>query len=1161
MLITPTETRAARDYLATFSKTARAKGEALFRGGAVLSFDAEDDLATGESCFDAIVRDGGSYGVALTCDEVGWIGTCDCSVEEDCKHCYAGMLAILEEGSAVEDGDPVAEEKAPAEGDDLPSLFAQRLGRKLKASEVKVAQKLERLFENSAEARMISAWQLHAALGIGSAGWSYEMHELWPEPPRSAWDAWLYIAHFLRGRGLAAPQFLLEATTDAEIEECVHDWERRQRIEQWQKRLDKMPAFSAGQEVVTHQLRAIFHPDGVRLEIRNAASGEFEPIKKTRYQQMVREHQVARLRLDPESRLVWQAFHRTSPKDNLLAYEHDPDSLNVFLRNPLIADRVVTEAGEPFRLVAELLHWDVAEPADADGDYTLKLVLPDGTAPPPARVIVDGDPALYVTGDAIYQAPPLGGMEFLSEITIPAPVVETARGVALLDHLRAPLPPALAKRTRDVSPRVIFRCQHNASVFGGAEDLLVTIRAEHEGAAPDQVFDRTGWQVSKVGDVNSKDILRIDHRPMQAVAGVVAELKLGWNFHTSSWLRRITRKFPDEFSQWLQNLPSGIEVELDPMLASLRDDPVAATMKLEVESSEVDWFDLRVALDVSDTTLTDAEIKALLDAHGGFVRLGAKGWRRLVFNLNEEDETQLAEIGLSPRDLSSAPQRLHALQLAGTGAARLLPDRDTQLITRRVEEIQARVAPAVPVAIRAEMRPYQIEGFHFLAYLSTNRFGGILADDMGLGKTLQALAWLAWLREQPDFDGRPSLVVCPKSVVDNWQGEADRFLPGLRVRPLARGQCDEKALAAGRAEADLVVVNYAQLRALEEPLSAVAWQAVILDEAQAIKNPQSQTARIAIGMKAAHRLALSGTPIENRLLDLWSIMAFAMPGILGPKTQFTKRYDQRSDPLARRRLAARVRPFVLRRTKNQVARDLPERTEEDRLCEMEGIQETLYQAELKRARQHLLKLKTSRDLDKARFHILSSLLRLRQICCHPALVSEKAANADSAKLSGLLEMLEPLLQEGHKVLVFSQFVEMLAIIQREIVAREWPHFLLTGQTENRGALVSDFQQSEGGAVFLISLRAGGFGLNLTAASYVVLFDPWWNPAVESQAIDRTHRIGQTSHVFAYRLLIKNSIEEKIRGLQKQKSAIAGDILGEESFARALTLDDFQFLLA
>jgi SNF2 family DNA or RNA helicase len=429
---------------------------------------------------------------------------------------------------------------------------------------------------------------------------------------------------------------------------------------------------------------------------------------------------------------------------------------------------------------------------------------------------------------------------------------------------------------------------------------------------------------------------------------------------------------------------------------------------------------------------------------------------------------------------------------------------------------------------------------------------------MGLGKTLQALTWLASLRNQPDAPRQPVLVVCPKSVQDNWQSEAARFFPELKTGQWTRELAGKPIWQDG---ADLVVVHYQHLRIHEELLAGQSWSVVILDEAQAIKNPASQTARAACRLKAGHRLALTGTPIENRLLDLWSIMAFAMPGVLGNRTAFTRNFDSKTDPLARLRLAARVRPFLLRRTKREVAPELPERIEEDLFCEMEGTQLQLYQAELKRARAHLLKIETTRQLDKARFNILTSLLRLRQICCHPALVGFKEGDAGSAKMNSFVETVEPLMEEGHKVLVFSQFVEMLAIIESEVETRQWPRFVLTGQTEDRGDLVRDFQNAPGAAVFLLSLKAGGFGLNLTAASYVVLCDPWWNPAVESQAIDRTHRIGQSRNVIAYRLLIKNSIEEKIRTLQKQKAALAQDVLGEQNFTQSLTLDDFKFLFA
>jgi SNF2 family DNA or RNA helicase len=566
---------------------------------------------------------------------------------------------------------------------------------------------------------------------------------------------------------------------------------------------------------------------------------------------------------------------------------------------------------------------------------------------------------------------------------------------------------------------------------------------------------------------------------------------------------------------------------------------------------------------VSDATLTKEEIKLLLDAKGKWVRVGEKGWRKLEFTLSAEEDQELARLGLTPHELTSEPQRLHAFQLADPAARKFLPAETCDRIERRAAELQTRVTPPVPAEIQADMRPYQRDGFHFLCYLATNNFGGILADDMGLGKTLQALAWLAWLRQEATAGKTsdatlPSLVVCPKSVADNWHAEAIKFFPGLKVRVWSAREL--KSFAGMLSSADLHVLNYSQLRLVGEDLARERFHAVILDEGQYIKNPSSITAQIARQLRAGHRLVLSGTPIENRLLDLWSLMSFAMPGALGSRAEFGRLYDGKGDPFARQRLAARVRPFLIRRTKTQVARDLPDRMEEDLFCELEGEQKTLYRAELKRAQAMLLGVQTAAALNQQRFNFLTSLLRLRQICCHPRLVKPDS-KAASAKIEALVDTLEPLIKEGEKVLVFSQFVGLLDILRDELKKRDWPHWYLAGATENRGDLVQEFQTAEGAGVFLISLKAGGFGLNLTAANSVVLFDPWWNPAVENQAIDRTHRIGQTRKVIAYRLLIKDSIEEKIRMLQKQKSSLANDVLGEEKFSKSLSLDDLRYLLA
>jgi SNF2 family DNA or RNA helicase len=501
----------------------------------------------------------------------------------------------------------------------------------------------------------------------------------------------------------------------------------------------------------------------------------------------------------------------------------------------------------------------------------------------------------------------------------------------------------------------------------------------------------------------------------------------------------------------------------------------------------------------------------------------------------------------------AAGLRLHLLHL--NRVPELVPDGVRQTIEERLADIKTQITPRVPATVHAELRAYQITGFHFLAYLSTNEFGGILADDMGLGKTLQTLAWLSWLRET-DPTTCPSLVVCPKSVVDNWLSETQRFCPSIPISALPRTELDRRKLKAG----NVLVLNYAQLRILSDELKEIDWEVIVFDEGQYLKNTTSQTTRAAWALRGKQKILLTGTPIENKLLDLWSLVQCVMPGTLGSQNDFRRNFSESGDPDCRARLARRVRPFLLRRTKEEVALELPPKIEEDIRVTMEGEQEDLYQAELKLARQHLLKITTEEQLQQERFSLLTSLLRLRQICCHPRLVNPKKGAVSSAKLEALMDLLEPLIEGGNKILVFSQFVEMLKLIQHRISEHQWTNFMLTGETENRGQLIEEFQNHPGAGLFLISLRAGGSGLNLAAASYVVLFDPWWNPAVENQAIDRVHRIGQIKTVFAYRLLVRDSIEDKIRQLQVRKSDLAKDVLGEEAFTNALTLEDLKYVL-
>jgi superfamily II DNA or RNA helicase len=639
----------------------------------------------------------------------------------------------------------------------------------------------------------------------------------------------------------------------------------------------------------------------------------------------------------------------------------------------------------------------------------------------------------------------------------------------------------------------------------------------------------------------------------------------GINPNVGWWIRPGKRAMDALVAAWEQR-PPNVTFFGTARVRRLLDAPARIVPRVRIANSGLDWLAVSAEWAAEGAALTTEELALLRAAKTRFVRLPS-GWvQREVAEQHEEMAHLLADLGI---DADDAEQRITVWQLAGARPeslqelARIGIDPET---LRAVDELRLRVAsfeglPKVPLpaGLHATLRPYQHEGLDFLVWTSGLGLGAILADDMGLGKTVQALAWLAHLQaENPG--GGPSLVVCPASVVHNWRREAERFTPGLRVLVLERGT-GRHASREAAAEYDLLITNYALLRQDVEAWKTLPLRALILDEAQNVKNPDAAVTRAAQALTARHRIALTGTPLENRALDLWSIMSVINPGYLGSRIFFTGRYDRAdAPPHVRTLLAARLRPVLLRRLKRDVARDLPDRIEERRDCELTTGQRKLYLAELAKSRTLVASLADDDPtLRRHRIDILAALTRLRQICCHPALAGG-AASIGSGKFDALLEILEPLLAEGHKVLVFSQFVECLKLIATTLVERDIPYHMLTGGTVKRDAVVSAFTTDERPSVFLISLKAGGTGLNLTAASYVVLFDPWWNPAVEAQAIDRTHRIGQDRTVIAFRLIARGTIEEKIFELQQRKAALVRDVLGEGGFGRALTRDDLSFLL-
>ena len=452
--------------------------------------------------------------------------------------------------------------------------------------------------------------------------------------------------------------------------------------------------------------------------------------------------------------------------------------------------------------------------------------------------------------------------------------------------------------------------------------------------------------------------------------------------------------------------------------------------------------------------------------------------------------------------------------------------------------------PALPADLTATLRPYQLQGVSWLTFLRQTGMGGILADDMGLGKTLQTICVL----------GPKSLVVCPTSVLPNWEAELQRFRPSLKVSTYhgPRRELDDSA--------DVTLTTYAILRLDQAALSARDWETVVLDEAQAIKNPESQAARAAHGLNARLRLALSGTPIENRLDELWSLMHFTNRGLLGGRKEFENRW---STPISEGRaevaqqLRRRIRPFVLRRLKRDVAPELPPRTDSVLHVSMDERERAVYDAVFAASRAEVVNLL---DQGGSVLKALEALLRLRQAACHPALVPGQQA-ATSTKVEALVDALNNAVAEGHKALVFSQWTSLLDLLEPALNKSEIAFERLDGSTPDRGAVTQRFQSQEGAPVMLISLKAGGTGLNLTAADHVFLMDPWWNPAVEAQAADRAHRIGQERPVFVYRLVSQGTVEEKILQLQEKKRAVFEAALGDTGAAAAITREDLLALLA
>jgi hypothetical protein len=501
--------------------------------------------------------------------------------------------------------------------------------------------------------------------------------------------------------------------------------------------------------------------------------------------------------------------------------------------------------------------------------------------------------------------------------------------------------------------------------------------------------------------------------------------------------------------------------------------------------------------------------------------------------------------------------RLHPLDaasLAGVAGLGLEAPPDLAELAAKLRGFSGIDEVAQPSGVRATLRDYQLSGFRWMQFLARHGLHGILADDMGLGKTLQTLTHILAEKEAGHMRGLPALVVCPTSVVPNWRAEAAKFAPSLRV--LALNGPERKKYFRSIPHADLVLTSFALLQRDIEKLRTVPFHMAILDEAQYIKNPTSKVAQAACKLDARHRLCLSGTPIENHLGELWSLMKFLIPGFLGGEESFNTRFrrpiERDGDAERNEALKQRIAPLVLRRTKDQVAKELPPKTELVHLIELHTAQKDLYETVRATMNKRVREAIAARGADGFQMVFLDALLKLRQICCDPRLLPPDFASAvrESAKLDFLTDLLAVLIEEGRRILIFSQFTTMLSLIEEHLAKEEIPYLKLTGASKDRGRLVEDFQTGRI-PLFLISLKAGGTGLNLTAADTVIHYDPWWNPASENQATDRAYRIGQDKPVFVHKLLCLDTVEERIHRMQQDKARLAAGLLADADITNRL----------
>jgi len=677
---------------------------------------------------------------------------------------------------------------------------------------------------------------------------SYDPLELWPIPPGDIIEFWNYLAYAFYKKKLPFPEFMQGITDLPAVQKKMAEWEQEREIASWYDRIDQVNERPPTKTIIDMEFRLVSTINEGRLEFKEKGAESWTVIReKQDIDKLVELYRTSSIRTSVEMQMLWEHYLSYYTEDGNITLDLDKEEacsfMNRLFHQPALKDVLVNLDEQKFRVTDNTLSWECGDDKLNQDNFCLQLVTKEGEEVTHSVRLLPGRNILYQSDETVFPGPPrwLDETEVMPTYQIPKSVIDSLEGVEFLRKIGSTLPESMKKRVVDLELLPEFNMRLEKGLTSAeTEHLVIEVTAIEKDDRRTEKLRRSGWEVETQKATKSKDLLRFSREKLYQIPDQLTEMGLTFDEKLDAFKVRISKQFPEKFAEWVDRLKQDITIHSDSKLGTILADPVTAAVRFEVISQEIDWFNLRIVIDLDGLTLDKAQIRQLVSARGGYVRMDDGSWMRLEIKLDDEQREAVTRLGLDPFDFSGETHRMHALQLADPKASDVFDPKIWEEILSSAKDINVDVKPDIPTELQATLRPYQQEGFHFLSYLSTNGFGGILADDMGLGKTIQSITYLLWLRQESIKNGKklPALVVCPKSVLDVWQMECNKFAPELKVEiMLSKDEFDKERIEK---DIDIIVLNYAQLRVCGEALKTINWLAVVLDEGQQIKNPDSK---------------------------------------------------------------------------------------------------------------------------------------------------------------------------------------------------------------------------------------------------------------------------------------------------------------------------------